>query len=382
MDALIDGSIQLPLQNNNNTGRRVRRRINQVGDSAPAADTQHSRVQLRGFLDSTESKIRDAQRANALIGVVQLASADPGGIINSLGYGNRTVWVRANIEILFQAGGPLDGFIQVAPGCLQGHLSAAIKVAKSHYTMSHSNEPTGAGHEDIPEWATHFFPLFEQQNQTSRNARTAAARDEHRQVVRSLTGAQAPHIYDGSGPAQLRVETAGETAGNAVPPNMRRQVIGQVSEERTLVEGRDDIMNVRPARTDNPRNGVRRRNVAATGFGADDNDPSERFRGVVNGFGSLDALTQAITHAFVAPPPAAPRQLINMLRDYNEASQMMQLAQPERRAVYESVMNRFNAEVDQHLSQANNRATSGDESAAAGAGVDGQGDNESNSYSR
>ena len=44
-----------------------------------------------------------------------------------------------------------------------GNVQAAARVLWEH---DHSNDTSGAMHEDLPEWACLFFPLFEhQQNQ-------------------------------------------------------------------------------------------------------------------------------------------------------------------------------------------------------------------------
>ena len=71
----------------------------------------------------------------------------------------------------------------------------------------------------------------------------------------------------------------------------------------------------------------------------------------------MDALTQAVTQSFAAPPtvppPVPPLQqglpclLIDVMRDYNEAFQMLQNATDEsQRAFINRCLARFNAELD------------------------------------
>ena len=201
-----------------------------------------------------------------------------------------------------------------------------------------------------------FFRLIEElENQAARTAMAAETQTERRNVVTSLAGRQAPLGYRDDGPAELR----DETSRNNGAPAMRRQIIGNVNAERVnavdskaapLVEGRDDEANRRPAPRRRNTNGVRRRNVHL--FGAENNDPSARFGSVVRGFESLDALTQAVSQAFAAPsaaPPlqqTPPRLLIAVMRDYNEAFQMLQNATDEsQRALISRGLAGFNAEL-------------------------------------
>ncbi len=52
-------------------------------------------------------------------------------------------------------------------------------LARSFYDRDHSNEQSGAAHEDVPEWARHFFQLFQATgNQITNNAVAAATRNE------------------------------------------------------------------------------------------------------------------------------------------------------------------------------------------------------------
>jgi hypothetical protein len=61
------------------------------------------------------------------------------------------------------------------------------------FDHDHSNDPTGARHEDVPEWVHCFYILFEeQQNQDSLGASASRARNDLQEIATSLIGRQAP----------------------------------------------------------------------------------------------------------------------------------------------------------------------------------------------
>ena len=168
-------------------------------------------------------------------------------------------------------------------------------------------------------------------------------------MASSLTGRQAPLGAHGSRPEQLRTETS----GNDGAPSLRRQVVGNVNVERIsvgnngnvdpLVEGRDDTANRRPAPRN--RNGVRRRNVHV-GFSAATNDPSSRFQNIVQGYESLNGLTQAVTSMLYAPPPAPPRRVIDIVKDYGETVQLLEhVTSDAEQAFYRSALSRLELEM-------------------------------------
>lgn len=211
--------------------RNVRRRTNSnVGGRAPTNDNNNGqarrRVQMGGFVNTEGTALRTPGHATALIGILQLAEGHPEGIAGALGHNNRSNWIRENITAFFANDGPCQAYDSVIPGTLIRHLSGAQRLAKSIYTRHHSNDQTGAGQEDVPEWARLFFWLFQVvENQETRNSQAAAACLERRTVSRSITGAQAPLGHRGNGPAQLRTETS----RNDGEPMMRQQVIGNVN---------------------------------------------------------------------------------------------------------------------------------------------------------
>ena len=212
--------------------RSVRRRLNDEDGSAPApANNGGRRIQFGGFVRRNSARANEVHpdRVRELEGILQLASAHPDGIGGSLGHGNRSQWVTANIGAFFDPNGPLGRYTQVNVDTLMRHIRTAQEVARSIYTRDHSNDRTGADHEDVPNWARLFFGLFDQQNQASRNVQAVAARVQRRAVSSSLTGRQATlGQQDTSRPAELRHETS----TNDGPRAMRQRVIGNVREER------------------------------------------------------------------------------------------------------------------------------------------------------
>ena len=280
--------------------------------------------------------IRSANHAAGLIGLLQLAGAHPTGLVGTLGHNNRTAWFQDNIQAIFQADGPLGMYNRISSLVLAWHFSAASNQARELYDRHHSNDQSGAEHEDVPPWAEHFFCLFEaQQNVPSASAQLAETRNERRMVVSGLTGRQAPlGSNHGRAPAQLR----SETSRNVGTGRMRQMVVGDVDVEVMgigamddlmddfLVEGFDDTANERPACRRRTNNGVCRRN-ANIDFGAERNDPAARFHHVTRAFASLDALTNAVAQSFSAPSIAPPRTLIEVALDFDRATDMLIRAQ-------------------------------------------------------
>ena len=302
--------------------RSVRRRLNNEDGGAPANNGRR-RTQFGGFVRRNSARENEVHpdRVRELEGILQLASAHPGGIGGSLGHGNRSQWVTSNIGAFFDPNGPLGRYTQVNVDTLMRHLRTAQEVARSIYTRDHSNDRTGADHEDVPNWARLFFGLFDQQSQASRNVQAVAARVQRRAVSSSITGRQAPlGQQDTSRPAELRHETS----PNDGPRAMRQRVIaGNVREEREqLVEGRDDTANRRPAPVSNIQNGTVRRNVhiggGGGGFDPSRNDPMSRFASLEGGYASLNALTDAVTQSLAVPP--INRTTLQIAREYHEVT--------------------------------------------------------------
>ena len=198
-----------------------------------------TRNALGGFLNRNRTAIRSSEHATALIGMIQLGAGHPDGLAGSLGFNNRTAWMIQNVDVFFRADGPLGSFHPVSVSVLMRHFSRAQNLARTFFDRDHSNEQSGASHEEIPEWVQQFFRVFEaQQNQLTRSAQDAAVREERRSVVASLVGRQAPLGFHRSnvGPIQLRTETS---RNNDIPV-LRRQVVGNVDAETIYENGGDD----------------------------------------------------------------------------------------------------------------------------------------------
>ena len=89
-----------------------------------------------------------------------------------------------------------------------------------------------------------------------------------------------------------------------------------------MVEGVDDTAKERPARRHRTNSGVRRRN-ANIDFGAGRNDLAARFHHVTQAFASLDALTNAVAQSFSTPLQAPSRSLIDVVIDFDHATEML-----------------------------------------------------------
>jgi hypothetical protein len=256
----------------------------------PATDgvsnTARRRVPLGPFVFTTNGRtgVRSTNHANGLIGILQLASAHPSGLIGTLGYNNRQTWFQENVDTIFQSDGPLGMFNRVSPLVLARYFSMASNQAKELYDRHHSNDQSDAAHEDVPLWAQQFFCLFEaQQNLPSASVQASETRSERRSVVTGLMGRQAPL---GNHQRQRPVQLCMETLRNIGTPRQRQMNMGdfnmEVMGEETinermddefLVEGLDDTVDEHPAHRRQTQNGVRRRNTNID-FGAGRNDPA------------------------------------------------------------------------------------------------------------
>lgn len=341
------------------------------GGPANAADNNtgeaQNRTQLGGFVTTDGTRLRSQGHTTALVGILQLASGHPEGIIGALGYNSRTRWFQTHTNALFANDGPLSAYRYVEPATLMRHFTQAQRLARTFYTRDHSNEQTGRAHEDIPQWTNLFFRLFEAaDNQETRNSRTAAARDENRAIARGVIGAQAPLGVENNGhPVQLRTETS----RNVGQPGMRQQSLGSVQEERVnLMEGRDDVVNRRPAPQRSNTNGRHHRTVSNhrnvhidPGFDPETNAPSERYRQIMIGYRSVNALIDTYTRFAEAPLPMPGRERINIARDYNEITQMLANATTdEDRQFFRSVRDALVEEM-QHFDEGHARRHEHDE---------------------
>jgi hypothetical protein len=159
-----------------------------------ASNGASARVAMQGFVyGRTMSGIWSPAHGSALISILQIAGVHENGLLGSLGHGHTTAWINQNWSALLQVGGPLHAYHELSATVLMRHLSDAESKARAIYDCSHSNNPTGAEHEDIHQWAHQFFCLFEaQDSHLSALALANEVRRERTNVVRSLVGAQAP----------------------------------------------------------------------------------------------------------------------------------------------------------------------------------------------
>jgi hypothetical protein len=240
---------------------------------------------------------------------------------------------------------------------LARHFSTTLNQAKKLYHCHHSNDQSGAAHEDVPPWAQQFFCLFEaQQNMPSVSIQASESRSERRSVVSGLTGRQAPlGNHQGQRPVQLCTETS-RNIGTVKQRHMgdfNVEVLGddmmnkRMDEEFLLVEGLDDTIDERPACWRWTNNGARRRN-ANIDFGAGRNDPAARFQHVTRAFSLLDALTNAVAESFSAPSVTPPCTLINVALDFDPAMDMLVRAQDRNDTVavefYEAIRQHYISE--------------------------------------
>jgi hypothetical protein len=112
------------------------------------------------YNSNSRTRIRSANHAAGLIGLIQLAGAHPSRLIGTLGHNNWTSWFQDNINVSFQADGPLGMYNQVLPLVLVRHFSTASNQARELYNCHHLNDQSGAAHEDVPQWAQQLFRLF------------------------------------------------------------------------------------------------------------------------------------------------------------------------------------------------------------------------------
>ena len=89
-----------------------------------------------------------------------------------------------------------------------------------------------------------------------------------------------------------------------------------VANNQDLIEGRDDVSNVRPASCGRARTGTRRRNAT---FAADHNDPSKRFNHMREGWAAMrNDLAESIANAMRASVAAPLHTHAMVVRDYIE----------------------------------------------------------------
>jgi len=67
---------------------------------------------------------------------------------------------------------------------LMRHFSVAWRQAKDYFNQGHSSKQTGAGEEEIPAWARHFFRFFNtMESNPSASAQAAELASRHLLVL-------------------------------------------------------------------------------------------------------------------------------------------------------------------------------------------------------
>jgi hypothetical protein len=135
-------------------------------------------------------------------------------------------------------------------------------------------------------------------------------------------------------------------------PQMSQQIIGEVFSERLygaddddLVEGSDDVGRHCAAPCHHVLNVLHHQNIHI-GFSPKRNNPSSWFYKIQRGYASLNSLTCAVLQSFASTQQGPSRQMINVARRYQEATQMLTSATEEHgRTFYNSDIKGLNAEL-------------------------------------
>ena len=136
----------------NNTSQSASTTTANTSTAGSTTNGARRRSALGGFVftNNGRSGIRSANHAAGIIGLLQLAGAHPSGWEGTLGHNQRTQWFNENVDAFFQADGPLGVFNRVSPLVLLRHFSAAQNQARAFFDRRHSNDQSGAEHEDMP----------------------------------------------------------------------------------------------------------------------------------------------------------------------------------------------------------------------------------------
>jgi hypothetical protein len=306
------------------------------------------RIALASFISADGLHVRPGRREQSLLALLQLATSaghqaaastsnsSGSGIVLTLGHGNRTEWIRANLDMIFREHGPLGGFNPVRPERLCKWIKEAETCAKIYYSRDHSNDETGADQEDLPPWTEPFFSLFDAaSNHEGPRARASRIRRERRAITLSVIGASAPLGYDAEGPARLREETS----PNDGPTAMRQRTLGRVT-----VEGMDDTADMQEA----PACGANRttsRNRHLAEFATAQNDPSSRFADIRASYTALRECTVLLNESINAAPAPPVRSRMEIVREYAETERYLREAGPESRMFYNSVLTQLREEM-------------------------------------
>ena len=130
------------------------------------------RIALASFISADGLHVRPGRREQSLLALLQLATSaghqaaastsnsSGSGIVLTLGHGNHTEWIRANLDMIFREDGPLGGFNPIRPERLCKWIKEAETCAKIYYSRDHSNDEIGADQEDPPPLDRTFLQSF------------------------------------------------------------------------------------------------------------------------------------------------------------------------------------------------------------------------------
>ncbi len=106
------------------------------------------------------------------------------------------------------------------------HIGVALHQSNNYFNQGHSSKQLGAGEEEIPAWACHFFWFFNAiVSNPSASAQAAELATDRRIVVNSIMGWQAPlGPHQGTKPVQLPTKTRGVSDGNGSVGHGQQQV--------------------------------------------------------------------------------------------------------------------------------------------------------------
>ena len=212
------------------------------------------------------------------------------------------------------------------------HFSVALHQAKDYFNQGHSSKQTGAGEEEIPAWACHFFRFFNAvESNPSASAQAAELAADRHIFVNSIMGQQAPlGPHQGTQPVQLCTKTRGVSdrngsvwCGQQRVGNFEMVTLDENSMRHWLVEDFNDakIHCLAQHWRTTQQTGTRRQNHH--NLSVEMNLPNSRYFDVSNAFQHLGSLTEAVAQAFVNPPPPPPRTMSDVMNDFTISSNQL-----------------------------------------------------------
>ena len=313
------------------------------------------RVRLGNFLNS-HGNIKSPRHGRLLDGIVQVLAGAEGGITQGLSRNHRLRHLKETVEVggafltrcqlLFAAGGPLEGYVPIQPELLSRYINKALKKAHDFWKQYHSNDETGENAEEVPFWMRGFFELFRAEEADI----TPAAANRRAQVLRanisaSIVGQQGA-IGESAG--NTAVSPRNQASSNEGRPQLRSRYVGRISTE-TRIEGDDDVVQPAPApRTPSTRTSTpNHRNVvtdsSSTSSLTNEDTPSTRYHGIQESRSAMNRFTDALTNVISQtprpysqgpPPRPPPHPLLDLITEYDTIRRNLQapgLSQNDRR---------------------------------------------------